>query len=78
MNLYRGKLSFTDGMCTVLPLQAQDYLCQLNVAQQLLISEEHLSRFGAPLLWAILVDFYQVSNSVSPSGAEVADRILPV
>lgn len=65
-------------MYTVLPPQAQDYLCQLNVAQQLLISEEHLSHFGAPLLWAILVDFYQVSNSSSPAGAEAADRMLPV
>lgn len=40
--------------------------------EQLLINEKHLSRLGAPLLWAILVDFYQVSDSSSPTGAEVA------
>lgn len=39
--------------------------------QQLLISEEHLSH----LVWAILVDFYQVSHSSSPAGAEAAFRI---
>lgn len=49
-------------------------VCQLNVAQQLLISEEHLSHLGALLLWAILVDFNQVSDSFSPAGAEAAYR----
>lgn len=52
-------------------------LCQLNAAQQLLENEEHLSRSGAPLLWAILVDFYQVSDSSSPAGAWAAYRMLP-
>lgn len=32
-------------------------VCQLNVAQQLLITEEHLSHLRVPLLRAILVDF---------------------
>lgn len=53
-------------------------VCQLNVAQQLLISEAHLSHLGAPLLWAILVDFNQVSDSSSPAGAEAAYRMLPL
>lgn len=67
-----------DGMYTLLPLPAQDQessVGQLNVAQQLLVNEEHLSHQGAPLLWAILVNFYQVSHS-SPTGAEAAYRML--
>ena len=51
---------------------------QLNAAQQLLITEEHLSHLGVPLLRAILVDFYQVSDSSSPIGAEAAFRMLPL
>lgn len=53
-------------------------VCQPNVAQQLLITEEHLSHLGVPLHWAILVDFYQVSDSSSPAGAEAAFRMLPL
>lgn len=75
---FKSLLLFSDGMYTLLSLQAQDYLCQLNVAQQLLINEEHLSHLGAPLLWAILVDFYQVSDSASPTGATAAYRMLAV
>lgn len=50
-------------------------VCRLNVARQLLITEEHLSHLGVPLLWAILVDFYQVSDSSSPTGAKAAYRM---
>lgn len=50
-------------------------VCQLNVAWQ---RRAPVTFRSLSLMWAILVDFYQVSHSSSPAGARAAFRMLPL